>query len=638
MAEGGGGGRVAQPKMSMRVLLESLHLGQYYRFFQQAGMSMIDGHTHWSDNDVDDILNVVERRTGYTFAPKERVLLWKALRLMWARGPGHDCPFIQGSEVPPMFLPKRDWRQMDSDVKFGKLEPDRQRQIIRKKQVVKGGKGLVELQFEVYIRQQDIFYELKDIQNCVASWMKADPRKMLREDPREEAMKLRIRTMMDAAAGYLQVRKGVLASKRRSAIFFLLCRIVLCSMSLLMFFVGWSRYGGSPGGLQNKFWFASGQFRSGSAFMLAYWTAFLVADRTKEDTQNRRFQRIIIALERLMEEISSFRVETDHLRMEEHEAVQRNESAAITYEQNRNVKLEVVSNKPKRRRKKKIDKDLAAWAPGVKLDNMEEFKLKTQKAIEESYKRLPPLPDNFRRVGGDRMLQFEDKGQLGGVEEHIRHIKAPWQMERGEPRPRAIEIIPPEDRPKPPERRPPAPGASGPQALEDLRRTAAGEGGGWDQPPALPAALPDDEVPETLSMREAMRTTSGSLPPSRARTHSLGVGTPRTGVSDKSDPLPPPVFPPQPVSEALPEVPPLEPLAVPAAAAEEPRVPEPKAKRSRRRGSKDVADDALIAEQQAGFQPPGGDAAQSSGLRDAGADLRDAGAAGGPPPLPPPSE
>merc|ERR1719326_666816 len=162
-------------------------------------------------------------------------------------------------------------------------------------------------------------------------------------------MKLRIRTMLDAAAGFLQVRKAVLASKRRWGIFFLLCRIVLLLASLLMYLVGYTRYGGAPGGLQTKFFFASGQFRSGSAFMLAFWVAFLVADRTKEDSQNRRFQRIIIALERLMEEISSFRVETDHLRMEEHEAVQRNESAAITYEQNRNVKLEVVSNKPKRR-------------------------------------------------------------------------------------------------------------------------------------------------------------------------------------------------------------------------------------------------------------------------------------------------
>merc|ERR1719160_1075851 len=103
-----------------------------------------------------------------------------------------------------------------------------------------------------------------------------------------------------------------------------------------------------------KFWFASGQFRSGTAFMLAFWVAFLVAERAKEDTQNRRFQRIIIALERLMEEISSFRVETDHLRMEEHEAVQRNESAQITYQQTRQNKLEVTDTTTKKRRRKTI--------------------------------------------------------------------------------------------------------------------------------------------------------------------------------------------------------------------------------------------------------------------------------------------
>merc|ERR1719174_268743 len=209
-------------------------------------MNMIDGNSHWTDLDVEDILNCVESRTGYTFAPKERVLLWKALRFMWARGPGHDCPFIEGSEVPALFLPKRDWRQMDADVVYKLLDPDRQRQVLRRKSYKDGGKTMVELQFEIYIRQQDIFYELKDVQNCVSVWMKSDPRKMLREDPREEAMKMRIRTMMDAAAGYMQVRKGILASRRRWGIFFLLCRLALLAMSILMFVTGYMRYGNAP--------------------------------------------------------------------------------------------------------------------------------------------------------------------------------------------------------------------------------------------------------------------------------------------------------------------------------------------------------------------------------------------------------
>lgn len=184
-----------------------------------------------------------------------------------------------------------------------------------------------------------------------------------------------------------------------------------------------------------------------------------------------------------MEEISSFRVETDAVRMEEHEAIQRNESAMITYEQMRTNKVDTtVSNKPKKRRRKQVDKELSAWAPGVKLDNMEEFKLKTQKAIEESYKRLPPLPGHFRRQGGDRMLQFEEKGHLGGVEEHTRHIKAPWQMVRGEARPTGIEIMHPSERVAPAARRPPpmAPRAGdGPVPavphLEDLRYSAMGD-------------------------------------------------------------------------------------------------------------------------------------------------------------------
>lgn len=506
---------------------------------------------------------------------------------------------------------------------------------------------MIELQFEIYIRQQDIFYELKDVQQCVQSWMKSDPRKMLREDPREEAMKLRIRTMLDASAGYLQVRKGILGSKRNWAIFFLLCRMFLFNMSMMMFMIGYMRFSSAPKG--TSFFYASGQFRSGTSFMLAYWVAFLVADRTKEDYQQKRFQRIIIALERLMEEISSFRVETDHVRMEEHEAVQRNESALLSYEQSRTkmgqkADAVVVGGKPKRRRKKKVDKELSAWAPGVKLDNMEEFKLKTTKAIEESYKRLPRLPENFRRQGGNRMLQFEDRGQLGGVDEMSLHVKAPWQMFRGEPRPTEIEIIHPSLRANPLPRRPAMPpppgygqGDHSVAPLQDLRHNAYGDtppmgmtpvgaseygygatpssGGGWDLPPQ-DLDFPDDEVAPRMNLREAIRTTSGSLPGSRARTHSYGVGTPR---GSGEEPLTPPVGR-KPSFELAPEMVPEEVPPEPTPA------PSAKAKRSRRRGSKDVPDEAVEQEQQAG-------AAMLEGT-----DLRAAATSGEQRPLPPPTD
>lgn len=593
---------------------------------------MIEGHSRWADLDVEDILNGVESRTGYQFGPKERVLLFKALRLMWARGPGHDCPYIEACEVPPLFLPKRDWRQMDSDIPFHRMEPDRQRQVIRKKTFKDGGKVMTELQFEIYIRQQDIFYELKDIQNCVSTWMKSDPRKMLREDPREEAMKMRIRTMMDMAAGYMQVRKGVLRSRRHWGIFFLLCRLALLSMSILMFVVGYTRYEGTPHeALMLDFFYASGQFRSGTSFMLAFWVAFLVADRAKEDRQNRRFQRIIIALERLMEEISSFRVETDTIRMEEHEAVQRNESAQLAYEQGRAKKVEVGS-KAKRRRKKKVDRELNQWAPGVKMDNIDEFKMKAVKAIEESFKRLPPLPDNFRRNGGDRMVQFKDKGHYGGVEESEIHVKAPWVMFRGEAQPTEIEVAPPSLRAMPLPRRPlmpPPGGAQGGQIphLDDLRRSTRGETppysvgtpaslgtAGWD--PEM--GFPDDDMAPRTSLRDAMRTASGSLPASRAVTQEFGAASPR---SPPTPPVPwgevfvPPDFS---AEERLPEpeVPPPQP------------VPSAKAARSRRRVSKDLAPPDLEVELEAGTAAPAAE----------GSDLRDAGVAVEPPPLPPPSE
>lgn len=501
--------RMPPPKMSLRVLFESLGHPEYFKFFREAGLTMVDANSHWSDVDVDDIIMAVEKRRSdqKEFTTDERVFLWKCLRFMWSRGPNHNCKFLQPSEVQSMFLPKRDWRQMDSDVKFSQLDPDRQRQILRKPQLMRGGQGFKEVQFEVYRRQQDIFYEVKDIENSIAAWMRSDPRKMMREDPREEAMKLRIRTIMDAVGQLLHVRKAQRASRYRWNVFFLLCRLVLIACSGVMYVTGYVRYSHAPTmGLIIKFWTSSGQFVSGTAFMLAFWFAFLVADRTKEDRQHKRFNRVLLNLERLSEDISSFRVESYDYRMEEHEAAAQMVSAQITHDQVRAEKTEMTS-KPKRRRKKKqVDKDLAGWAPDVKLDNMDEWRLQLQKDIENSYRKLDPLPNEFRQNGGDRMekmkfsnalqhrslrsIAHEDRfmgyrtqiEDFDRIPEHhatfdadLHHVKAPMQSARREPPPRCIPVEPLPHRPslRPPPDRPSYPPPASLPPLPNESRTSS---------------------------------------------------------------------------------------------------------------------------------------------------------------------
>jgi len=417
---GGPPGKSKPPQMSTQVLLHSLGLGYFAPIFEKAGFTMIEGHSKWSDQDVDEILQAVSDRSGEIINPDDRVLLWKALRYMWHRGPGHDAPFIEPSEVPPLFLPKRDARQMDSELKFAMIEPDRQRQIVRKMTLISGRAGLTQVQFEVYRRQTDIFYELKDIQRTVAEWQKMNPRKMLREDPREEAMKVRIRRMLDAAADWLQDRHAEKTSLRWEGNFFFFCQLLLVGMAFVMFATAYKRYQMTPKIIFWEFFFSSKQFLSGVAYFLAFVVAYAVADHHRADDLERRYKRMIVSLERLVEEISAFRVETDEFRMEEQEAIRQQISAAIEAAQ---VKAKKQEQPRKRRRKKKhVDEDIANWAPNVKADNQAEFQLKIVKGIEESYKRLPQLGEGFRRQGGDRMHQFQ--GVLGGIEDDSRKFKS----------------------------------------------------------------------------------------------------------------------------------------------------------------------------------------------------------------------
>jgi len=298
---------------------------------------------------------------------------------------------------------------------------------------------------------------------------------------------------------------------------------------------------------------------------------------------------------------------------------------------------------------------------------MEEFKLNTTKAIEESFKRLPPLPDNFRRDGGNRMLKFDDRGDLGGVEEHTLHIKAPWQMFRGEPQPTEIEVVHPSLRAMPLPRRPAMPPPTNGQVgmsvppLQDLRHNALGDtppygtpygglggttppfgttpnstyggghtpgGGGWDMPPDDFGGNPPwaDEVAPRTNLREAMRSASDSLPGSRAVTHSQPgsravthsqPGSRAVTHSPRGAGEPSWATPTGPTSDELR-------AEAEAEAFEEPLpMPKPKAKNSRRRGSKDVADEDMLAEREAAQRID---------------DLRNAAAGGDSPPLPPPSD
>jgi len=301
-------------------------------------------------------------------------------------------------------------KQIDWMVKHAELDPDRQRQIIRKTRPCEStgrGPGVQTLQFEVYRRQKDMWYEFKDLQRCVVEWQRKNPRTMLREDPREEVLKIRVRNIMDLASAQMNSRRAMGNKQRNIGYILLVIQIINALMSGLMFFVAYYRYRKTPREILFSFIFSSQQFICGVAYLVALVVAYAIAQRRHADSMEQRYQRLIYSCERLTEQISDFRVETEELRLLKAEA----DTAQL-------VKAGQPPPKEKRvkkRRKKRLDAGLAAWCPDYDKTDPEEHAMLITKAIEESYKFLPSLPDNFRPNGGDRMMKHAHR--LGGLDE-----------------------------------------------------------------------------------------------------------------------------------------------------------------------------------------------------------------------------
>jgi len=82
----------------------------------------------------------------------------------------------------------------DAQTDYNLVDSERQRQIVRK-YVLDEREGRRLVQLELYERHIDIVYNLIDLQRCIKEWQNRDPRKMIREDPREEVLLMRIRTV-----------------------------------------------------------------------------------------------------------------------------------------------------------------------------------------------------------------------------------------------------------------------------------------------------------------------------------------------------------------------------------------------------------------------------------------------------------
>lgn len=409
-------------------------LDEYFQFFEKAEYTMIDVSVKFTDPWVEYILQDVERKNGIRFKPDVRVLLWKAFRHIWARGGCRGAAdFIREEDVPKLFLPKKDYRAIDYMIRLADMDPDRQRQIVRKYKPIPStgrGPGVQTLQFELYRRQDDLWYEFKDLQRCVVEWQKKNPRMLLQEDPREEVMKLRIQGIIEQA---VELHETVLEKDNaqwRLWLFLFFMQSLMAVLSGFMLFVAYVAYAGSPDILKLTFIGGSKQLISAVAFFQAFAVAYVVNQRRQTNPMIKRYRHACVSAERLMEQISDFRIETNDLRIAprdkqrevKEDVPKRKLMASLTdgLAGRLGPKSKLAGEETRKKKKKKKrggdDKALGMWLENAAL---EETAFADQAVmnqhIQASYKQLPPPEVPIRRPGGNRMVQFESR--LGGANE-----------------------------------------------------------------------------------------------------------------------------------------------------------------------------------------------------------------------------
>ena len=119
------------PLISVKVMLAEVDLMKYYPLFRDAGHDVIDVNKRKDDEEIDFLLETVERQNKIIFPVSHRVKLFKVLRYGWFKSPASTKRFITRKEVPKLALPKKDFKTRDADVDFKYLEPSRQRMVSR---------------------------------------------------------------------------------------------------------------------------------------------------------------------------------------------------------------------------------------------------------------------------------------------------------------------------------------------------------------------------------------------------------------------------------------------------------------------------------------------------------------------------
>jgi hypothetical protein len=225
--------------ISVDFILKEIGMQQYIDDFIQANEDMMEAHEFRTDEEVDAILRNVEKTSGVKFPYRHRCVIWKALRFDWFKSSETSKDFIDRSEIPVLILPKKDFRTRDDMLDLKSLDSDRQR-MVRRRTILDEVEGTIVIQDEIFSRMPHLYYELEGLERTVQYWMSQDPRKMAREDPREEvllnqikAMELQVAVMIDELKQAGHVKKIVVSFFNVTKVIFACATVAFLILSIV---------------------------------------------------------------------------------------------------------------------------------------------------------------------------------------------------------------------------------------------------------------------------------------------------------------------------------------------------------------------------------------------------------------------
>jgi hypothetical protein len=295
------------PLLRIEPVLQEARLSRLLRAFIACGITSIQLHGKYTDEEIFMMLTRLdEERANLVLEPisiEEKVQIYKLYRYRWFASPQNSKRFINFSEVPSIVLPKFILKiGKGADLKH--LESYRQREVEPYGVVFK----------EVYYRDPDILYRLLGVQRCIRTWQASDPRKMSREDPREDSFLYLLLEIEKSLQEKISIYRDTMAERSPIRFMFLCFQVIAAVLGLLVLAVAVDKAKNASSSYLALVKFVN-TIRSCAALILAYWICREMRNR-KPITGHMlyRYRRLLEGCRILVGDIVSFRLDTDDKR------------------------------------------------------------------------------------------------------------------------------------------------------------------------------------------------------------------------------------------------------------------------------------------------------------------------------------